>query len=180
MKVTVIPIVVGILGTILKKLVKGLEDIGIRGQVETIQTTVLLRSARILRNILETWGDFLSHNPQWKTTYWRWYDKPENKKSWRCIRPFSSQRWRWLIICVKEIRMKKTYKHCVDAKIQRLKQKCLGRLITATRNNTDNVRINKNNEQPKIGRKTILLILQNTNKRNFTRENLDEAKKGRP
>ena len=53
MKVTVIPIVVGALGTIPKGLVKGQEDLEINGQVETIQTTVLLRSARILSWTLE-------------------------------------------------------------------------------------------------------------------------------
>ena len=36
MKVTVIPTVISALGTILTGLVKGLEDIEIRGQVETI------------------------------------------------------------------------------------------------------------------------------------------------
>ena len=54
MKVTVIPIVFRTLGTSLKELVKKLEDLKIRGQVETIQTTALLRSARILRRVLET------------------------------------------------------------------------------------------------------------------------------
>ena len=48
MKVTVIPIVVGALGTVTKGLVKGLEDLEIRVRMETIQTTVLLSSARIL------------------------------------------------------------------------------------------------------------------------------------
>ena len=46
MKVTVIPMVIGAFGTISKELVKGLEDLEIRG-VETLQTTALLRSARI-------------------------------------------------------------------------------------------------------------------------------------
>ena len=41
MKVTVIPISVGAFGTIPKGLVKGLYDLEIRGQVETIQTTGL-------------------------------------------------------------------------------------------------------------------------------------------
>ena len=45
MKVTMIPIVIGALGTITKGSVLGLEDFEIRGRVETIQTTVLLRSA---------------------------------------------------------------------------------------------------------------------------------------
>ena len=57
MKETVIPIVIGELGTIPKGLVKGLEHFEIIGQVETIQTTTLLRSARILRRVLETRGD---------------------------------------------------------------------------------------------------------------------------
>ena len=53
-KVTFIPIVVGSLGTIPIGLVNGLEDLEIKGQVESIQSTVLLRSARILRRVLET------------------------------------------------------------------------------------------------------------------------------
>ena len=51
---TVVPIVIGALGTVNKGLIKGLEDLEIRGQVKTIQTTALLRSARILRRVLET------------------------------------------------------------------------------------------------------------------------------
>ena len=54
MKVTVIPIIVGSLGTISIGLAKGLDDIEIRGQEETIQFKVLFRSARILRRVLET------------------------------------------------------------------------------------------------------------------------------
>ena len=56
MKDMVKPIVIGPLGTIPKGLVKGLEDLEIRGQVETIQTTAGLRSARILKRVLKTWG----------------------------------------------------------------------------------------------------------------------------
>ena len=54
MEVTVIPDKIGALGTITKGLIKGLESLEIRGRVETIQTTALLRSARILRRDLET------------------------------------------------------------------------------------------------------------------------------
>ena len=54
MKVTIVPIVIGALGTITKGLLKGLEDLEVGGQVETIQTTALLRTARILRRVLET------------------------------------------------------------------------------------------------------------------------------
>ena len=35
-------------------------------RLETIQTTTLLRTARILRSVLETWGDLLSLKLQWK------------------------------------------------------------------------------------------------------------------
>ena len=38
MKVTLIPIVIGVLGTVNKNLVQGLEDLEIRGRVETIHT----------------------------------------------------------------------------------------------------------------------------------------------
>ena len=57
MKVTIVPIVIGALGTISKGLLKGLEDLEVGGGVETIQTTALLRTARILRRNLETWED---------------------------------------------------------------------------------------------------------------------------
>ena len=67
MKVTIVPIVIGALGTITKGLLKGLEDLEVGGRVETIQTTALLRTARILRRVLETWGDLLSLKIQWKT-----------------------------------------------------------------------------------------------------------------
>ena len=54
MQVTIIPIVIGAFGTETKGLLKGLEDLEDGGRVETIQTTVLLRTARILRRVLET------------------------------------------------------------------------------------------------------------------------------
>ena len=60
MKVTIVPIVIGALGTMSKGLLKGQEDFEIGGRVETIQTTALLRTARILRRVLETWGDLQS------------------------------------------------------------------------------------------------------------------------
>ena len=53
MKVTVIAIVVGALGTLPQKSVKGTEDLEIRGERESIKTT-LLRLARILRRVLDT------------------------------------------------------------------------------------------------------------------------------
>ena len=65
MKVTIIPIVIGTLRTVTKGLIQGLEDLEIT--VETIQTIALLRSARILRKVLETWGDLLSSKLQCET-----------------------------------------------------------------------------------------------------------------
>ena len=60
MQVIIIPIVIGAFGTVTKGLLKGLEDLEVGGRVETIQTTTLLRTARILRRVLETWGELLS------------------------------------------------------------------------------------------------------------------------
>ena len=50
---TIIPIVIGTFGTVTKGLLKGLEDLKVGGQVEIIQTAALLRTARILRRVLE-------------------------------------------------------------------------------------------------------------------------------
>ena len=67
MKVTVIPIVINALGTVTKGLVQRLDDLEIREREETIQTIALLRSARILRKILETCGNMLLLGLLWKT-----------------------------------------------------------------------------------------------------------------
>ena len=54
MEVTIVPIVIGVFGTITKGLSKGLEYLEFGGRVETIQMTSLLRTARIQRKVLET------------------------------------------------------------------------------------------------------------------------------
>ena len=54
MPVTIIPIVIGAFGTLTKGLLMGLEDLEVGGGVETIKTTTLLRTARILRRVLKT------------------------------------------------------------------------------------------------------------------------------
>ena len=60
MKVTIIPIVTFVaFDTVTKGLLKGQEDLEVGGLVETIQTPALLRTARILRRVPETWGDLL-------------------------------------------------------------------------------------------------------------------------
>ena len=54
MKVTIIPIVIGAFGTVTKGLLKGQEDLEVGTRVETIQTTALLKKARILGRVLKT------------------------------------------------------------------------------------------------------------------------------
>ena len=58
MKVTIIPIVRGAFGKVTKGLLKGLEDL------EIIQTTRLLRTARIPRRVQETLGDCQSNSSE--------------------------------------------------------------------------------------------------------------------
>ena len=59
MRETIVPIVIGAFGTVTKGLIKGLKDLEVGGWVNTIQTTALLKTARILRRVLENWGDLL-------------------------------------------------------------------------------------------------------------------------
>ena len=54
MKVKIVPIMNFALGTVTKGLLKGLEDLEVGGRVETIQTTALRRTDRILRRVLDT------------------------------------------------------------------------------------------------------------------------------
>ena len=54
MQVTIIPIVIRAFGTVTKGLLKRLEELEVGGRVETIQTTILLRTDKILRRVLET------------------------------------------------------------------------------------------------------------------------------
>ena len=67
MKVTIILILIGALGTLTIGLVQGLDDLEITGRVKTNTTAALLRSARILRRVLEIWGDLFSLKLQWKS-----------------------------------------------------------------------------------------------------------------
>ena len=57
MKLVVIPIITGSLGTVSKSLQGRLEELQIRDGIKTIQTTALFRLARILRRVLEIWWD---------------------------------------------------------------------------------------------------------------------------
>ena len=56
MTLTVVPIVLSELGTILKGLVRKLEELQIGRRVETIRNVALLRSTIIVRRVLETRG----------------------------------------------------------------------------------------------------------------------------
>ena len=60
MKVTIIIILSGVFDTVTKGILKKLEDLEVWGRVETPQIIVFLRTARILRIVLETWGYLLS------------------------------------------------------------------------------------------------------------------------
>ena len=62
-------------GIVTKGLLKGLEELEIRGRVETVKTT-LLRTARILRRIPETWRDL----PSLKLIREEWIYKHKRKK----------------------------------------------------------------------------------------------------
>ena len=64
MKVMVLPIAIGALGAIPKTLIEILENLEIRGHVETTQTISLLRTARILRRVRRTRRDLLSSKLQ--------------------------------------------------------------------------------------------------------------------
>ena len=54
MMVTIIPIVIDAFGAVTTGLLKGLEDLEVGDQVETIQTIALLITVRILRRVMET------------------------------------------------------------------------------------------------------------------------------
>ena len=59
MRVRVILVVIGMLISIPKGFVRGLEEFEVGGRIETIQTTALLRSTGILRKVLEILGYLL-------------------------------------------------------------------------------------------------------------------------
>ena len=58
LRVSVMPFVIGAVGTVSKGLKKRMAELEIGGKIETLRTMVLLRLARILRRVLETGGDF--------------------------------------------------------------------------------------------------------------------------
>ena len=54
MKVMIVPIVIDAFGTVAEGLLKGLEDLEIGRRVDTTQMTALIKTARILRRVMET------------------------------------------------------------------------------------------------------------------------------
>ena len=66
-EVTAIPIVVDELEMVAKAEEKEMEEVEISERIETIKTTTMLRSARILTRFLDIWGDLLSLILLWKT-----------------------------------------------------------------------------------------------------------------
>ena len=74
MQVTIIPIVIGAFGTVTKGLLKGLEDLEVGGQVETIQTTTYItengqnaaKSPGDLRRLAVTKTPVKNHQLMWK------------------------------------------------------------------------------------------------------------------
>ena len=57
MDVTVIQVLVEVLGTISKNLEKRMQEQEIWGRIEAGQTMTLLKSTKILRQVLENWED---------------------------------------------------------------------------------------------------------------------------
>ena len=145
MKITVMPVVIGALGTISKGVERRLEESEIGGGgSETTQTTAFVR---------EIWGDILSLSSQWKTISQRW----------ERIRPCIPEMTLADYMCQEESggRGLASIEDSVDTSIQWLEdyiEKREGRLIRATRNNTNDTRISRMiiTRKQKWGRNTTL------------------------
>ena len=59
MKTVVIPVVVGVLGTVKKGMVENIKKVSERANMTEIQKICMLRSARILRKVLSVWTEWL-------------------------------------------------------------------------------------------------------------------------
>ena len=83
MKMTIVLIMIGAFGTVTKGLLKGLVDLEVGRQVETIQTTALLRTTRIQRRVLETY-----HQPK---LMWKTFKKNKNNNNKKNITKLNEQ-----------------------------------------------------------------------------------------
>ena len=81
MTVMVIRIAVGASRNVPEGLERGIEQVEIRGRIETIQTAMLLRTTKLLRRVLESGGDLLSLRLQWNLTSKRSCEKPAKSKT---------------------------------------------------------------------------------------------------
>ena len=88
--VAVILIITSSLGTVPKCLENRLVELEIRGKIETLQASVWLRSARILRRVLEAREDLQSLKLLWKTTRWHWCKKKLTKSEIIVIKAIDS------------------------------------------------------------------------------------------
>ena len=79
---TVISFVVVALGTVPNGFKRGLEELEIEGKIDPLQTRALLKSARILRRVLETWGDLSSLKLLWKTISWCCWENFVSDTTW--------------------------------------------------------------------------------------------------
>ena len=68
-KMAVMPVIIGALVTIEKNMENW------QGELETVQTTALLKSTRIFRRILVTSKDLLLLRLQWKIISWSWCEE---------------------------------------------------------------------------------------------------------
>ena len=74
-----VPIIICVLRTVPRGLERELEELQISWWIETIQTAILIRSVRIQRKIMETWGNLLSPRHQENAISWRWHENPRKK-----------------------------------------------------------------------------------------------------
>ena len=87
MQVTIIPIVISAFGTVTKGLLKELEDLEVGGRVETIQSTALLRTARISITIFQKQQAELAL-PFIRTSRQNWHYLSQNQQAGLAL-PFS-------------------------------------------------------------------------------------------
>ncbi len=64
MKVVIIPVIIGTLGTTPKNICKRMDEIGIKIRTSELLKTTIIHTARTLRKVLEIWGVLLTLNLQ--------------------------------------------------------------------------------------------------------------------
>ena len=131
--------------------------------MESLQTTAMLKTARILRRVLETWGDFCRSNSS-KRPSANIDVKNSNGKITIIIMTIQDSvdtSIQWFEDYTKKTRRKTYYSDQKQNKQHKHQQ-------------------NKNNQKTKTERKTSVWTFQARNKRNLTRENWCLYKKEKP